>query len=247
MKKSDLTKQKILEAAENAFAEKGFYGARVDEIAEAAEANKRMIYAYFGDKENLYIAVLDTVYQRLAESEEKLLLEETDPVCAVKQLIRHDFEFLSENESFIKIVMWENLNEAKYLNQSNAVSVKKRAIELLSQRLREGIKQGVFRKDLDVEETIFSINMFCFSRFSNIYTMRHMVSMDYNKSEEMEKHCNYITAVILSSIIADDRIEERENPQEFPHLIAFAQSNLNKGSENSAHVADFSERDEMVK
>ena len=48
MKKSDITKQKILEAAEAAFAEKGFYGARVDEITETAGVNKRMIYAYYG-------------------------------------------------------------------------------------------------------------------------------------------------------------------------------------------------------
>ena len=73
MKKSDITKQKILKAAEKAFAQKGLYGARVDEISEASETNKRMIYAYFGNKEQLYIAVIEAVYGRLAEFEEPLL------------------------------------------------------------------------------------------------------------------------------------------------------------------------------
>ena len=51
MGKSDLTKQRILEAAEQEFSEKGLYGARVDEIAAKADINKRMLYQYFGNKE----------------------------------------------------------------------------------------------------------------------------------------------------------------------------------------------------
>ena len=57
IEKSQLTKMRILAAAEEEFAEKGFYGARVDSIAAASGINKRMIYAHFGNKENLYTKV----------------------------------------------------------------------------------------------------------------------------------------------------------------------------------------------
>ncbi len=202
MKKSDITKQKILVSAEEAFAEKGFYGARVDEITEQAGVNKRMLYAYYGSKEQLYIAVLNTVYQRLAQSEEKLLSEETDPVCAVKRIIRHDFKFLSENPSFVKMILWENLNEAKYMKQSDAISAKQISIELLRTMLRKGMEQGIFRKDLEIEEMVLSINMFCFSYFSNIYTMSHIMGADFSGKEEMDKRCEHVTEIILKYIQA---------------------------------------------
>lgn len=202
MKKSDITKQKILQAAEAAFAEKGFYGARVDEITKDAGVNKRMIYAYFGSKEKLYIAVLDTVYQRLSQSEEKLLSEKNDPIHAVKCVIRHDFEFLSENTSFVKMILWENLNEAKYMKQSEAISLKRISMELLRKVLREGMEEGIFRKDLDVEGMILSINMFCFSYFSNLYTMSQIMGANFEGKDEMNKRCEHVTDVILRYIAA---------------------------------------------
>ena len=66
---SERSRQDILQAAERQFAEKGFYGARVDEIAADAAINKRMIYEYFGSKELLYKQVLFQVYRRLETAE----------------------------------------------------------------------------------------------------------------------------------------------------------------------------------
>lgn len=67
VKNAELTKARILEAAENEFADKGIYGARVDTIAKMAMANKQLIYAYFGSKEQLYIKVLERIYERVTE------------------------------------------------------------------------------------------------------------------------------------------------------------------------------------
>lgn len=202
MRKSDITKQKILETAEAAFAEKGFYGARIDEIADRAGVNKRMIYVYYGSKEELYITVLDTVYSRLAQSEGKVLSEETDPVSAIRRIIQQDFEFLSENLSFVKLILWENLNEGKYLQQSEAISAKRMSIQLLHIMLRKGVDQGVFRKDLDINEVILSINMLCFSYFSNLYTMNQIMGINFEGKTEMDKRCEYVTNMILKDISA---------------------------------------------
>ena len=120
MKKSDMTKQRILQAAEQEFAAKGLYGARIDEIAMQAKANKRMIYSYFGNKEELYQRVLAEVYMRLARREEELQLEKDNPVKAIEQIVVMYFDFLKQDMNFVKLVMWENLNEARYLQQSRA-------------------------------------------------------------------------------------------------------------------------------
>ncbi len=73
---AEATRAALLERATREFADRGYDGARVDEIAEAAGINKRMIYAYFGDKEGLYRAVLDAcLAQALDLAHEGLALD----------------------------------------------------------------------------------------------------------------------------------------------------------------------------
>jgi TetR/AcrR family transcriptional regulator len=119
VKKSELTKQRILEAAETEFAAKGIYGARVDDIAERAKANKRMIYEYFGSKEQLYSEVLGVVYSRITEREKELLNDNTDCIQAIRNIIAMYFEFLNSDRNFVKLIMWENLNQARYIKAND--------------------------------------------------------------------------------------------------------------------------------
>ena len=108
MKKSEDTKKRILVAAEEEFAQKGFYGARVDEIAECAEVNKRMLYAYFGNKEELYKTVLLNVYNSLSLAEDSLIENDknTDAATAVQNVIGLYFDFLKNNDNFVRMLMW---------------------------------------------------------------------------------------------------------------------------------------------
>ncbi|MFB7321315.1 TetR family transcriptional regulator [Streptomyces sp. NPDC056190] len=65
---SSATKARLLDAAFTEFAAYGIAGARVDRIAEAAGANKRLIYVYFGNKEQLFDEVLQRAMTEGAES-----------------------------------------------------------------------------------------------------------------------------------------------------------------------------------
>ena len=71
---------RILAAAE--FARKGLGGARVDDIAARAKVNKRMLYHYFGNKEDLFRITLEDAYAGIREAEAKLEIEKDDPVTA---------------------------------------------------------------------------------------------------------------------------------------------------------------------
>ena len=59
------TRRNIIEVATAEFANKGFSGGRVDDIAARTKTSKRMIYYYFGGKEGLYIAVLEAAYRSI--------------------------------------------------------------------------------------------------------------------------------------------------------------------------------------
>ena len=198
MKKSEITRDKILKAAEQAFSEKGLYGARVDEISQDAEINKRMIYEHFGSKENLYISVLETVYARMSQKEKELIANELNPTEAIKSVISHYFSFLSTNNSFVKMVMWENINEAKCLKQSTAGSMKGTAMDIMKKKIEQGIKEGTFKPELDITKVVVCINMFCFSCFSNIYTMAHIMKSDFTDTASLEEYKQIVTDMIIN-------------------------------------------------
>ena len=97
------------------------------------------------------------------------------------------FNFLRQNPNFVRMVMWKNLNQAECLKQSKARIYKEMATKLLKQVLAEGIETGIFRKELDILEMVFPINMFCFSYFSNIYTMGEIMQSEYENGEFFRK------------------------------------------------------------
>lgn len=199
MRNKEITRNNIIEAAEKVFAEKGYWGARVDQIAEEAQANKRMLYFYFGNKEELYAEVLRIVYSRLA-GVEKSIDANMHPEKAVEAFIRAYFEFLHENENFVKLVMWENLNEAKFIDSSGAGNIKNDSVRLLKNILKKGVQEGIFKSDTDEDEIIFAMNMFVFSYFSNSYTMPKMIGIDLKSKKNTEKRIKMVTEMILSQI-----------------------------------------------
>ena len=83
----DGTRRNIIEVATEEFADKGFSGARVDDIAARTKTSKRMIYYYFGGKEGLYIAVLEEAYRKIRSVEATLDLEHQPPEKALRTLV----------------------------------------------------------------------------------------------------------------------------------------------------------------
>src|SRR5271168_440073 len=76
---ADATRAKILRAAFGEFSERGLSAASTDSIAERCGVNKRMIYYYFGSKEGLYLAALESVFENLVELEKKIEIEHLEP------------------------------------------------------------------------------------------------------------------------------------------------------------------------
>jgi AcrR family transcriptional regulator len=96
------TRERILTAATDEFAEHGVAGARVDRIAAAAAANKRAIYDYFGDKDALFGAVLQAEMTRCAED---VRIEDGDVVDYAERL----FDYHAAHPSTLRLLMWEAL------------------------------------------------------------------------------------------------------------------------------------------
>ena len=194
-KKTALTRQKILDAAETEFNEKGPDAARVDRIARMAGVNKQLLYAHFGSKEGLYTAVLEAVYGRLSLCEETLMETEFDGPDTVRHIILDYFGFLMENPSFVRLVLWENLSGARYIPEMSP-----RLFRGAEQLLRRGVSRGFLREDLDIEQTVLSLNMFCFSAFSNVHTLSRLLDRDLAAQQEMARRSAHIADVLTAYV-----------------------------------------------
>src|SRR3712207_393903 len=101
---ADQTRRDILAAAAAEFSEKGYAGARVDDIAARTSTTKRMIYYYFGGKEGLYAAVLEEAYGGMRDAEGALRPEEPSPVEAECRLVEANFYHPAAHPDFGRLV-----------------------------------------------------------------------------------------------------------------------------------------------
>lgn len=161
----------ILEVATVEFANKGLSGARIDEIAAATKTSKRMIYYYFGNKEGLYIAVLENSYRRMREIESELHLENLGPEAALQRLVAFTFDHHHANQDYIRLVMNENIERGAYLEQSKSIQeLNVPAIKSIRQLYDRGVAQGVFRPGLEPIDIHALISALTFFNVSNQYT-----------------------------------------------------------------------------
>lgn len=181
------TRRRILLAAVDAFASSGLSGARVDQIAQQARTNERMLYYYFGSKEQLFIAVLEHAYAELLEAERQLDLDVTCPVETVTRLAHFIWDFFAANPGFVRLMNNENLHEARYLRQSTHVRESfSPIIKALSDALERGQKEGIFRADIDLMRVYLTMTGFGYYSISNRYTISAVLGRDFASGEERE-------------------------------------------------------------
>lgn len=191
------TKQVILQAAEIEFAEKGLSGARVDEIAARAGVNKALLYQYFGNKEELYGVVLDTIYRSLGERENRIIEQGTDCIEEIRALIRAYFYFLKDNPAYVRMLMWENLNYGKTFGEKKLGDAKNVVINELIRILNRGKEKGIINADTDPEQILQTLIACSFNYFSNRYTLEQVLKQDMTSRENMERRIESVTEMVL--------------------------------------------------
>jgi AcrR family transcriptional regulator len=177
------TKANILEVAAAEFGEKGLAGARIDEIAALTQTSKRMIYYYFGNKEGLYLAVLEESYKRVRDIEAELHLQDLEPEQALRRLVAFTFDHHLNHENYIRLVMSENINRGQFLAQSpNIQELNVPAIAAIRHLYDRGVQSGVFRPGLDAVDIHASISALSFFNVSNRHTFSLIFKLDMKSS-----------------------------------------------------------------
>jgi AcrR family transcriptional regulator len=197
------TRAAILEAATEEFTSKGLTGARVDHIASRSGVNKRMIYYYYGDKEGLYLAVLEATYAAIRHAEIGLHLDDRDPVDGMRELIRFTWNYFIKHPEFLSLLATENLHQARFLKQSNKIrDLHSPLIGMISSLLQRGAKDGVFKTKVDPVQLYISIASLGFFYMSNRHTLSTIFGRDLGAPPALAARGDHIVDVVLGYLKA---------------------------------------------
>ncbi len=176
---AERTRAEIIEVATHEFADQGYAGARVDEIAAKTRTTKRMIYYYFGGKEGLYLAVLEQAYRHIRALEQELDVDHLEPVEALRQLAGLTFDHHESHQDFVRLVAIENIHYARHLLRSEwREALAAPALGVLTRIMQRGQAAGLFRDDLDALDVHMIISAFCVFRGANRYTFQAIFDRD---------------------------------------------------------------------
>jgi AcrR family transcriptional regulator len=193
------TRNNILEIAAREFADKGLSGARIDEIAEKTNSSKRMIYYYFGGKEELYRAVLERSYGQIRAREDDANFETLPADKALIAHIEHTFDYHVNHPEFVRLVMNENIHHGAHIGHIEGLKERnKTVIESLKAIIDKGVADGIFRAEIDPVDLHMSVSALCFYNVSNRYTFASNFGVDMSSAKSLKKRRAQITEIVLA-------------------------------------------------
>lgn len=193
------SRQTILDVATEEFCQHGFSGARVETIAARSRSNMRMIYHYFGNKEGLYLAVLEAGYARLRGRENALDLDHAAPIDGIRALIRFTFDFFAANPDVLALINSENTQKARFLRKlPNVQAMTLPLIGSISALLKSGVKQKRFRPGIDAIQFYVSLVALSQLHILNRYTLSVIFDKDVTDTAWLRARRDHVEDVLMA-------------------------------------------------
>ena len=204
---ADATRTRLLRVGIAEFAAKGYSGARIDAIADRAKVNIRMIYHYFGGKENLYIEVLEHTLAKLRAEELKLDFSNVAALEGLMQLFDFIDGHFTAHPELMKLLSSENLNKARYMKKSSLIPVMATpVITLLKRLLQQGAEDGTVRAQLDPLHLYVTMVSLAYFHKSNAHTLSKIFETDLLQVQWQHDHRRQTRMMLLQFLSSSARL-----------------------------------------
>ena len=208
---AEATKDRILMAAREEFALAGLGGARIDKIAAAADANKQMIYHYFGSKDGLFTAALEAEYAQFRAAEAALDLERLDPIEALTKLVTFTWRYYLDFPGFIGLVNSANLHKARHLETSKDFQQINRPFLLRMRKIiARGVSSGQFRDDIDPVQLQITIAAAGYHYLNNRFTGTIVYERDMMSAKALRDRLAFNVKTILRLVCTPSTLVKME-------------------------------------
>jgi len=204
-KAPEANRARIVQAAIDEFAARGFKGASMDAIAARTHTTRALINYYFGSKEKLYIAVLERVYGEIRDAEAKLDLDHLAPLDAVRRIVEFTYRYYMTHEGFVHLVVAENQAKGRHLRKSKAMRTLNRPIiERLARVIERGQAAGQFRRDVDaveIHKAIAALGMF---NVTNQFTFGAIFQREMGSKGDVARRRDVVADMIVSYLTKEE-------------------------------------------
>jgi AcrR family transcriptional regulator len=176
---SQKTRSAILKSAVKVFSRYGYDAGSVEKIAREAKSVNRMIYYYFGSKQDLYNAALEEMYRRMGEAEEAIEIDLRDPRKAIAKVVEFVFGYYLAHPEMIVLLNNENMHKGRHLAKSRPASLEGAVSPVMARVqaiLAEGQRTGVFRRGVKARHIYLMILSSGYFFVSNRYTLSRFMS-----------------------------------------------------------------------
>lgn len=201
---TQITRDKIISAATFEFAEKGFDGARMDEIALRAGVQKNVLYYYFKSKDGLYTEVLIGTYELIRFSQAESKIDFNKPVEGMRKLVYSIGKIWFEHPEFLRLLQSENIQKGRHIKASDEIpdlySPLMKSIKML---LAEGVKQKFFRADLDPIDLYISITSLSAHYVSHQHTFEGIFKSKLMTSPRVRKRLNHCADMVVRYLLVN--------------------------------------------
>jgi TetR/AcrR family fatty acid metabolism transcriptional regulator len=140
-------RQRIIEAAVKVFAEKGFYNAKVSEIARASGVANGTIYLYFRNKDDILISLFEEEMKRIIERMKAEIEREQGAVRKIEKFALMHLSLIEENKGLAEVLQVELRQSSKFMKEYRNRRFAE-YVNLISAIIRQGQKEGVVRADV---------------------------------------------------------------------------------------------------
>ncbi|MFF8726493.1 TetR family transcriptional regulator [Streptomyces sp. NPDC015171] len=204
MRDAARSRAEILDAATQEFARAGYDGARIDEIAARTRTTKRMIYYYFGGKEQLFTAVLERASGVIRDAEQRLDLEHLDPVAAIRRLAELTFDHHERYPDFIRLVSVESIHGAEHTAAFERLGrIGSPTLDTIRRILAAGRESGLFTADVDAVDLHAVISSFCFFRVTGRRTFGALFGRDVADPARREHYRAMLGDLVIAYLTAE--------------------------------------------
>jgi len=146
-KKKNDKHEKIINAATRIFARKGFFQAKISDIAREAGVADGTIYLYFDNKDDILISLFEEQMKAVLDNMIGKLSGETDPVRKLQQFALTHLSLIEENKSVAEIIQVELRQSSRFMKEYKNEQFA-RYLDLIADIIREGQQKGVFAHDV---------------------------------------------------------------------------------------------------
>jgi len=196
---------RLLQAAVDEFSAHGYSGARTERIAQQAGTNIRMLYHYFGGKDDLYVVVLETVLADLRHDELQLDTTALPPMEGLLRIFDFVAGHFAAHPQLRKLLAFENLNEARHLARSDRIpEMATPVLNLIRKLLARGAATGEVRQGVDALQLYVAMVSLSYYGRAHAFTLTRIFNKDLQKPSWQRAHLKLTRAMVEAYLSPDD-------------------------------------------